>query len=307
MTALSPPSATLSPTDLTELLGAFSQVTARLEETHGTLRAEVARLEGELRAANEALRRSQQLAALGEMAAGIAHEVRNPLGSIGLYASMLASDLEDRPAQREVARKIGDAVRGLDGVVSDVLTFSRTIAVRPAPATPQELFDDALESCRHCLDAPPAVRVVRRDLARRKPLRLWCDSGLMRQALVNVVRNAAEAMRDADQGPTPPDPSVTLDAESRAVRDASGGRTAMIALSVRDRGPGVSPEVMARMFNPFFTTRRAGTGLGLAIVHRIVDAHGGRVAVRNAPDGGACVELLLPETRPQPEPKESCP
>lgn len=303
----------LSPADLGELLSAFSEVTARLQATHETLRAEAARLEAELRAANEQLRRSQQLAALGEMAAGIAHEVRNPLGSIGLYASMLAADLSDRPEQQSVARKIGDAVRGLNAVVTDVLAFSREIVLRPVRTTPRELFDDALESSRHCLegcpvgaDEPPQdpVRVVRRDQSRRRQLALECDTGLLRQALVNIIRNAVDAMRDRDHGAPPPAPTITLDAEARAVRDASGGRTPMIALSVRDAGPGVPADVMSRMFNPFFTTRRTGTGLGLAIVHRIVDAHGGRVNVRNQPEGGACVELLLPDTPQRPDSQE---
>src|SRR5262245_49927759 len=113
----------LSPGDLAELLGAFNDVTTRLQSTHDTLRAQVARLEGELRQANEQIERSRRLAALGEMAAGIAHEVRNPLGSIRLHARMLEHDLTERPEQRGLAEKIISEVRGLDAVVGDVLSF----------------------------------------------------------------------------------------------------------------------------------------------------------------------------------------
>ncbi|MEM9372764.1 MAG: histidine kinase dimerization/phospho-acceptor domain-containing protein, partial [Planctomycetota bacterium] len=137
------PDASLSASDLAELMASFNEVTSRLEQTHGQLRGEVRRLSEELREANEALQRSRRLAALGEMAAGIAHEVRNPLGSIGLYASMLEEDLHDRPECRGVAVKIGSAVRGLDAVVGDVLSFAREIRVRSCPGHPRELLERA--------------------------------------------------------------------------------------------------------------------------------------------------------------------
>src|SRR5687767_8545993 len=95
----------MTPAELAGLMSAFNEVTGRLQQTHETLQREVVRLRGELREANEQLERSRRLAALGEMAAGIAHEVRNPLGSIGLYARMLEQDLSDRPAERATAVK----------------------------------------------------------------------------------------------------------------------------------------------------------------------------------------------------------
>ena len=129
------------------------------------------------------------------------------------------------------------------------------------------------------------------------PLR--CDPSLVHQALMNLIRNAREAIEDdprrgADGG------RVALVAERVTIRGAGGRKTPMIALDVRDDGPGVPADVLERMFNPFFTTRAAGTGLGLAIVHRIVDAHGGRVDVRNNPGGGAIVRILLPLDIEQP-------
>jgi signal transduction histidine kinase len=120
-----------APGELAELLGAFNDVTGRLQRTHERLQREVAGLKRELREANEQLSRSRRLAALGEMAAGIAHEVRNPLSSIRLYARMLEQDLADRPDQRSIAGRIGAAVHGLDAVVGDVLNFARELRVRP--------------------------------------------------------------------------------------------------------------------------------------------------------------------------------
>jgi signal transduction histidine kinase len=295
----------LSAGDLAELLAAFNEVTGKLQETHDTLRGEVARLEGELKRANEQLERSRRLAALGEMAAGIAHEIRNPLGSIRLHARMLEQDLSDRPGERVVAGKIITAVRGLDAVVTDVLAFSKEMRVRQEPALASELLAHALED-GVSMDIPGAagVRVVRMDAA-RGPVWVGCDAALVHRALVNVIRNAVEAMgeggngsgaRAGERGALSLRHELIVDVRLRAREGAptGGGERDMVVVSVRDTGPGVSATVMERMFNPFFTTRATGTGLGLAIVHRIIDAHGGSVSVRNHGEGGAVVELTLP-------------
>lgn len=269
----------LAPSDLAELLSAFNDVTARLQETHERLRREVEALKRELGEANAQLERSRRLAALGEMAAGIAHEVRNPLSSIRLYARMLEQDLADRPGQRAIAAKIAAAVHGLDGVVGDVLTFARELRVRREAVPASDLLTRAVHAC--AAESPPGLRVDRPDRLRDPAVMVECDPGLAVGALVNVIRNACQAMAERAG-----ERVLTLDARA----EPRGGAW----LSVADTGPGISPEVMERMFNPFFTTRAAGTGLGLAIVHRIVDAHAGRVAVRNRDTGGAMIELFFP-------------
>ena len=265
--------------DLEQLFGAFNDVTAKLQATHERLTGEVVRLQGELRRANDELERSRRLAALGEMAAGIAHEVRNPLGSIGLYAEMLISDLHDRADECSTAKKILRSVQGLDAVVTDVLVFSREMRVECERQSSRDLFERAIESCR---DKLVGVRV---EMDGDVPVD--ADASLLHQALVNLVRNAGEAAGEGG--------FVRLSANREGSAGAAGAR-----LLVEDSGPGVSPEVMERMFNPFFTTRAVGTGLGLAIVHRIIDAHGGQIRVRNRPaaathSGGATVELLMPD------------
>ncbi len=293
-----PEAATLTPADLAELLASFNAAAARLQATHETLTAEVARLKGELGAAREQAARSQRLAALGEMAAGIAHEVRNPLGSIRLYARMLQHDLADRPEPRRLAERIGQAVAGLDGVVGDVLSFARDLRVRAELIRADELFDCAWRAARGegAMWTGLAVHTVAAGTT------IFCDAALMQQALVNLIRNAAEAMAD-----NPPERPRVLTLEARATRaaDPAGGAARLMhALVVADTGPGLAPDTMQRMFNPFFTTRAAGTGLGLAIVHRIVDAHGGRIGVSNGgggsggcggDGGGARIEVLLPD------------
>ncbi|MFG0306340.1 MAG: sensor histidine kinase [Phycisphaerales bacterium JB040] len=281
-----PPAPGLSASDLAELMTSFNEVSARLQETHETLRAEVNRLNAELREANEELQRSKRLAALGEMAAGISHEIRNPLGSIRLYARMLQDDLAGQPEQRDIAVKIAGAVGRLNEVVGDVLAFSRENRINPHPLDAEAVLTRVVDACAGLFDDAPGV-------AAGPGVRLHADAGLLEQALVNVVRNGAEATRHAGRSTR----EMTLTA--RAVHDPGSGRPCTL-LEVRDAGTGIRPEVIERMFNPFFTTRETGTGLGLAIVHRIVDAHRGRVAVFNNADlvpgtPGATVQLWLPE------------
>ncbi len=282
--------------DLAELMASFNEVTGRLEATHTMLRGEVSRLTEELRQANERLRRSERLAELGEMAAGIAHEIRNPLGSISLYSEMLAQDLAGDDGKAETARKIGASVRRLDGIVRDVLDFARDLRVRPEPIETDDLIGAAIESPRlEC--GPGGVRCV--VLVEDGADIVLCDRSLGLQALLNVVENARQANAAAGARD-----AVEVYARACRVRLNGGESAAGVAIGVRDRGPGIDDGVLSRMFNPFFTTRETGTGLGLAIVHRIVDAHGGCVTVRNnreiEGDGGAgaTVELCLPASRP---------
>ncbi len=294
---IEPPLASMSALELAELVSAFNEAAAGLQRAHESLQSEVRRLETELGDTKQQLERANRLASLGEMAAGIAHEVRNPLGSMKLYASVLITDLADRPAECAIARKIAVAVDRLNAVVGDVLAFSRQIRISPACLSVSSLFDEAIESCRGCIT--PALTIERRDSESDV---VWCDANLTHQALVNIIRNAVEAMAEHNV----PAPRLVFDAASRRILSAEGDRRSMVALIIQDNGPGVPQDVMHRIFNPFFTTRETGTGLGLAIVHRIMDAHAGRVTIRNsspaihnhspvvAAPGGACVELLFP-------------
>ncbi len=290
------PGASIETPDLAEIMSAFTRVTDRLQGAHQALQAEVSRLNRELHETNEQLRRSRQLAALGQMAAGIAHEVRNPLGSIRLYASLLVDDLADRPESSRLARQIARAVSDLDAVVGDVLNFAREITIRPAPLGVSAAFDQALESCRALTHE--ARIVIRRSLDEesRLPL-LFVDASLINQALVNVIRNAIEAM--SGEGTLTLSAMIDAPEVHKALHEPStgGGEAAAgsaVLLRIDDTGPGIPEEIAERIFNPFFTTRAAGTGLGLAIVHRIIDAHVGEVRIGRAESGGASITLRLP-------------
>ena len=274
--------------DLRQLMRSVDETTRQLQGTHAALQKEVVRLQGELAEANAQLRRSKALAALGEMAAGIAHEIRNPLGSIQLYVQMLGEDLAQAPAQADLCEKIGRAVTGLDGIVRDVLLFAREMRVRPTPTSAGELIEQSLHNCEALFASGEIEREL--DVPDEEICALHADTCLVSQALGNVVRNAIEAMVEAGA----PRRRLTITARRKRVRTPEGRQAQRIVIAVQDAGPGIPKEIVQRMFNPFFTTRRTGTGLGLAIVHRIIDARGGHINVRNVKGGGARVELCLP-------------
>jgi signal transduction histidine kinase len=275
--------------ELAEIIRAYNEVTERLQQSHEALESEVLRLREELASTNAQLQRSKRLSALGEMAAGIAHEIRNPLGAIQLYANMAVSDLEASPAEpagaKENLEKIAAAVRGLNGIVNDVLSFARELEPAREQLPVGEVFDRAVEAHRPAIDRAGAS-VARWDRERGE-LTVAADGNLLHQAVGNLVRNAVEAM---DRGEAAEAAEAGDDA-GRLVLDAEADDQG-VTLTVRDTGPGIAEADVDRIFNPFFTTRNAGTGLGLAIVHRIVDAHGGTVTVHH--DGGAVFQLSLP-------------
>lgn len=281
--------------ELGRIILAYSEITEKLQQSHEDLQQTVALLRNELSDKNRELERKNRLAALGEMAAGIAHEVRNPLGSIMLYARMLEQDLAGQGEPLAVARKITGAVSRLNAVVTDFLAFSREQRIRPAEVDAHDLMRSALEDASGDGSLSGGV-VVQGPDAVHPPVTVRCDAGLVQQALVNIIRNALEAVQGAPRGRQK---VVLLEAGLRPVRWPDGSSREMVVLGVHDSGPGFPAESAERLCNPFFTTRASGTGLGLAIVHRIVDAHGGRLSLRNetGPDGtvrGALVEILLP-------------
>jgi signal transduction histidine kinase len=269
---------------LAEIIQAYNQVTDRLQKSHESLQAEVVRLRRELASADEQLQRSKRLSALGEMAAGIAHEVRNPLAAIQLYTSMITQDLQGHADQLHeplrCAHEIASAVRGLDGIVGDVLSFAREVEPAPTSHPVADIFERVLTAHGPAILA--AKITVTKLYVDSPALNAFADPPMLQRALLNLVRNAVDAM-----ALIPGHRELTLDARQDQ---------ASLTLTIADTGPGVDPDTIDRLFNPFFTTRATGTGLGLAIVHRIIDAHGGTVSVTDNPDAehGAVFEIFLP-------------
>jgi two-component system sensor histidine kinase HydH len=262
--------------ELGRIILAYSEVTEKLQKSHDQLKRNVAELRAELREKNQQLERKNRLAALGEMAAGMAHEIRNPLGGIQLYASLLANDLHDCVPSLELVQKITGGVKRLEMVVSHVLQFTREIRIESKPADLASIVQNAVELARPKIQERGILLQVQHE-----SLAVQLDEHLFGQALLNLVLNAIEAM--------PPTGTLSISYRSADPQDAAR----QFHLSVRDTGPGIAPNVLERIFNPFFTTKDNGTGLGLAIVHRVVDAHNGVITAGNLPDGGAQFEIRI--------------
>lgn len=273
------PSVTQRERELGAIISAYNEVTEQLKGAHDRLNKEVAGLRDELNRKNAELRRRERLAALGGMAAGLAHEIRNPLGGIALYASMLEGQLADQPQAASAASKISQGVRSLEHLVTEILDFAQEDRLECQVCELGSVLSDVehsivpwAEPCKATVIVEPAAF----DLA------VYCDARRLAQAILNLLMNGVQA---AGQGGT-----VRVNA-SLSENDGS------VAIEVSDDGPGISPDHRDKIFNPFFTTRDTGTGLGLAIVHRIVEAHGGAISVCESDEGGAKFALRLP---PQP-------
>ncbi len=263
--------------DLGSIIRSYHEVTERLKQSHEMLSLEVFRLREQLDEKNRELARRERLAALGEMAAGVAHEIRNPLAGIELYVSLLESDLTDQPEQLELVRRIGSGVHNLEGIVNDTLSFAHGAEPTLLPVPFWEIVDRVVAQAQPRADAVSAQIEVD---DRLRAVVLFCDASQIERALLNLVFNAIEAVgRDGH------------------VRIADGGRTAdkrHARIVVEDDGLGVAADQLDKVFTPFFTTKDTGTGLGLAIVHRILEAHGGWIKAGNRKDGGAVFTMAVP-------------
>ena len=234
------------------------------------------------------------LAALGEMSAGIAHEFRNALATIQGLARLivrgLPADGNGHSAARENAETILREVRDVEKVVQDFLQFARPEHLDLAPVEMETIVRDL---ARDLKDDPRCggIRIAVEGIF--PPV--WGDPRLLRQALQNLVRNAAEAIRDPEEAPDGAPSGARRGRGRIVIRGEPSPERGSFRLVVEDDGPGIPAEDLPRIFTPFFTTKDRGTGLGLAIVQKIAVLHDGIVEADNRPEGGARLAIVLPE------------
>jgi len=240
-----------------------------------------------VRRLQESVERADRLKQLGEMAAGVAHEIRNPLNGIEGFASLLMRDLpadgpspEDRKRHRYAAH-IVDGVRTLNRTVSALLEFTSPRSIERRATHPGELANACLELVRagqHVSDGTP----VQLDLVDHGgDTVVEIDGVQIKQVLLNLVQNAVQAVQGAER------------TDGRVLVTVTRG-SGQVVFTVDDNGPGVPRDEHQRIFTPFFTTKDHGTGLGLAIAHTVVSLHGGTLTVDDAPGGGARFRVALP-------------
>jgi two-component system, NtrC family, sensor histidine kinase HydH len=233
-----------------------------------------------LKQAQDEARRAERLAALGQLSAGLAHEIRNPLGVIKGSAELLNQKLSESDSlSRELAGFIYTEVNRLSALVGRFLDFARPSQLELHAEDLTQVMDSSVKAVSQ-QGASVLVQVHCEYEAGLPPVMI--DPELCEQAFTNLILNACEAMGDH---------GGELWIRIHRSAEADGDR---VVVEIEDSGPGVAPELKEQIFNPFFTTKRTGVGLGLAIVSKIVDAHGGRLTLASRPGSGACFKLELP-------------
>ncbi len=232
---------------------------------------EIKRLEAEIQ-------RAHTLAALGEMAATVAHEIRNPLGGIATFANLLGRDLGHDDPRRRLVAKITEGVGRLNRIVTSLLTYTRPLRLHAHQVNLVELAEEATAFFEIELARNHRNVTVHR-VYHYPDLQCRIDPEQFQQVILNLLQNAQQAMPEGGD--------IT-------VRVGPAGDAKGVVLSVDDTGPGMSSEILDKLFTPFFTTKEDGTGLGLVTSRKIVEAHNGSISVTSSAGAGTCFHVNIP-------------
>ncbi|MHC4200544.1 MAG: two-component system sensor histidine kinase NtrB, partial [Planctomycetota bacterium] len=224
----------------------------------------------------ELVKRNERLAALGEMAAYVAHEIKNPITSMRLLATALPGRLDDERFLKTVADVIPSEVGRLDTIIRDLLEYARPAKLTRADLDLESVTKRSIQILRPEMEEQ-GIRLSENYSADRPTV--MADGEKLKQVLVNVMKNAMEAVAESKE---------------KAIRVGVVRRGEFLAVRVNDSGVGMAQEVQKKLFRPFFSTKRQGTGLGLAISQKIVEEHGGRIDVASSPGKGSTFTILLP-------------
>lgn len=252
------------------LLEQSKMIYAQLEKSHRELQLS----HQELEQAQTQLIRTEKLASLGQLAAGVAHEINNPLGTITIYAHILLKGMDkDDPRREDVELIVNESNRAKE-IVQGLLSFARETKLRPGAVNVNDLLEDVLglvanQSLFHNIK-------IRKSLFQGLPT-IVADEMQLKQVFLNIILNAAQAMEGKGKL------SITTSPERRQIK-----------VKIRDTGPGIPPEVVKNIFSPFFTTKEKGTGLGLAISYGIIERHNGKIDVDTALGKGSTFRVSLP-------------
>lgn len=225
----------------------------------------------EVKRLQEQVELRERLTALGEMSAGIAHELRNPMAVISGYLNLLSK--KTGPSTQAVIRDITAEINGMNRIIDDLLTFARPASLNRVRVNIRDLIETCVTAVLQTKDAGSRIQTV----LKLNDGEATVDEGLMRQALSNLFQNAVEAMPDGG----------TLSIESRGSRD--------FTIVIKDTGSGIPRDKLKKIFVPFFTTKDKGVGLGLALAHKIIMSHGGRIEAESREGQGAVFIVTLPK------------
>jgi len=223
----------------------------------------------------EEIRQTERLTALGHMSAGLAHEIRNPLGIMKVSIQLLAQEKVNDSVVAEYCRVLLEECERLNRLVSEFLNFARPNEPARRRITLGEILDEGVTLIQPALMQHHIELKQARNQVDKEEVEV--DPDQMKQVILNILLNAIDA-----QG------------EGGVIQLEGVRKDSFVGFAVSDKGPGIGPDSMPYIYDPFFTTKEKGTGLGLSVVHRILDQHAGRIATTNRKGGGVQVEILLP-------------
>jgi signal transduction histidine kinase len=271
-----------------------NEIANKIPPTHGDMEKRIEDLNRELEQVKVKLKeredemvRMKSLAALGEMAAVMVHELKNPLGGIRGFAELLERDLEKGDPKIKSARKIMEGVETLDRIVKSLLDYTKPIKLNPRKVEMTAFIDEVIGFFNmDDLSRKQDVRIVKCF----PPDEVLCqlDTEQFRQILLNLLHNAVQAMEGGGK--------VTVELSQQALSPDvhPKAKDKEIILKISDTGMGMSQSTLDKLYTPFFTTKEGGTGLGLSTVKRIVEAHRGDIQVESVPQKGTTVTVKLP-------------
>ena len=268
----------ITPAFLASAFARFEEASSRLEERYSSLKMESEKLRAELIKKEAEVRKAEKMAVLGQTAAALAHEIRNPLGAIKLFMSLLREDVAAMPATLGLCDEVNRSISTLDRVISNVLQFAKDKECSLNPVNLNSILSEEISLFRK-IDREGGISI---SLSLADRGFILGNDGLLRQLIANILTNAAQAIQYKGE--------IRVSTEIVAKDNSES-----LKLVFSDSGPGIKADVMPKLFEPFVTGRSEGTGLGLAVVKNIVERHGASIEVRNNP--GAEFSILFPISR----------
>ncbi|MFH0925113.1 MAG: ATP-binding protein [bacterium] len=240
-----------------------------------------------LKSLEEQVKRTNMLTAMGEMALNIAHEIRNPLGSIQLFAEFLRDDLAQDQDKLRLVNNIIIGVRSLNHIISNLLLFTKEIHPSSRPIKVNTFIEETIIFTNHALRQTD-VELIKEFYS--EDLTVFADPELLKQVLLNLFLNAVQAMPQGGKLKIKTNALPII----KELRREDSMSNYLVGIHVSDTGIGIEKKDSDRVFNPFFTTKKSGTGLGLSIVHKIIEAHNGSISFTSQKDKGTVFKVMLP-------------
>lgn len=230
----------------------------------------------------EEMQRNKTMAALGEMAATVVHEIRNPLGAMGVWASLLDRDLGKGDSRRETLSKIIDALARLNHIVSNLLVYSRPIKAQFREVLLQDILNETVNFIDIEAERTGNDVEINKFLDKSSPIYVLADPEKLQQMIMNLCLNAVQAMPEGG--------TLTVSCNKPKIKDKE-----YASFSISDTGMGIEKDCLEKIFDPFYTTKESGTGLGLAIVKKFVDHHSGYLNIKSNLNEGTTIQVFLPQ------------